>query len=147
MKIWFDMDGTIADLYGVENWLPMLIANDPTPYAVAKPLVNLSYLARLLNVIQSRGCEIGVVSWLAKNSTPAYDAAVTAAKVSWLNRHLPSVKWNEVRIIQYGSNKWEECGAGILFDDEEPNRENWGGEAYSPDEIFRVLNFIKNNLD
>ena len=25
MKIWFDMDGTIADLYGVENWLEMLI--------------------------------------------------------------------------------------------------------------------------
>ena len=38
-EIWFDMDGTIADLYGVENWLEMLIAEDPTPYAVAKPLL------------------------------------------------------------------------------------------------------------
>ena len=25
--IFFDMDGTIADLYGVENWLDFLIAS------------------------------------------------------------------------------------------------------------------------
>lgn len=31
MTIWFDMDGTIADLYGVDGWLEMLIAEDPTP--------------------------------------------------------------------------------------------------------------------
>ena len=52
MKIWFDMDGTIADLYGVENWLEMLIAHDETPYAIAKPIVNLSVLARLMNKVQ-----------------------------------------------------------------------------------------------
>ena len=27
----FDMDGTIADLYAVPNWLQMLRAEDPTP--------------------------------------------------------------------------------------------------------------------
>ena len=34
-EIVFDMDGTIADLYGVENWLPKLRAYDPTPYQTA----------------------------------------------------------------------------------------------------------------
>ena len=29
----FDMDGTIADLYGVENWLEYLINGDAFPYA------------------------------------------------------------------------------------------------------------------
>lgn len=29
MKIWFDMDGTIADFYGVENWLDYLLDEDP----------------------------------------------------------------------------------------------------------------------
>ena len=28
MRICFDMDGTIANLYGVENWLEYLIAED-----------------------------------------------------------------------------------------------------------------------
>jgi hydroxymethylpyrimidine pyrophosphatase-like HAD family hydrolase len=30
--IYFDMDGTIANLYGVENWLPKLQAKDETPH-------------------------------------------------------------------------------------------------------------------
>ena len=34
--VW-DMDGTIADLYGVENWLPMLRAFDPTPIKWRSP--------------------------------------------------------------------------------------------------------------
>ena len=58
MKIWFDMDGTIADLYGVEGWLEMLMNEDATPYAIAKPLVNLSALARLMHKAQRNGFEI-----------------------------------------------------------------------------------------
>ena len=27
-EIWLDMDGTIADLYGVENWLEYIKAED-----------------------------------------------------------------------------------------------------------------------
>ena len=42
MKIWFDMDGTIADLYSVNCWLEKLIAKNETPYTEAKGIVNLS---------------------------------------------------------------------------------------------------------
>ena len=41
MKINLDMDGTITNLYGVQNWLDYLIAEDVTPYAIAKPLLRL----------------------------------------------------------------------------------------------------------
>lgn len=140
MKIWFDMDGTIADLYGVTDWLNMLINNDPTPYAIAKPLVNLSRLARALNRLQARGYEIGVISWLSRESTAEYDEMVTSAKMFWLNLHLPSVHWNTIHIVEYGRDKWETCGEGILFDDEARNRETWHGEAHTPDEIFQILN-------
>ena len=34
--ICFDMDGTIADLYAVDNWLAKLRAEDETPYQEAK---------------------------------------------------------------------------------------------------------------
>lgn len=139
MKIWFDMDGTIANLYGVTDWLPMLIASDPTPYAIAKPLCNLSLFARYVNRLQKMGHEVGIISWLSKSSTPEYDAMVTSAKMFWLSHHLPSVKWDEIKITPYGVNKWETCGEGILFDDEEPNRRTWGDRAYKPDEIFTIL--------
>ena len=139
MKIYFDLDGTIADLYGIPGWLEMLQSYDPTPYAIARPLVNLSRLARYLNRLQKMGHEIGVISWLSKSSTPEYDAMVSSAKMFWLGRHLPSVKWNEIKIVSYGTNKWESCGEGILFDDEARNRDTWGGAAYEPDNIFEVL--------
>ena len=34
--IYFDMDGTIANLYGVDGWLDMIINRDATPYKVAE---------------------------------------------------------------------------------------------------------------
>jgi hypothetical protein len=74
----FDMDGTIADLYGTENWLDKLVAEDTSPYAEAKPLLNLSALARRLNRLQREGYELAVISWLSKSGSPAYNEAVTA---------------------------------------------------------------------
>lgn len=144
MTIWFDMDGNIASLYSVENWLPMLRAYDPTPYVIAKPLVNMSLLARYLNKVKAKGYRIGVISWGSKCSTPMYDAAVTAAKISWLKRHLPSVTWDEIHIVPYGVPKQEykRTPADILFDDEERNRINWGDNAYTEQEIFEVLNAL-----
>lgn len=137
--IWFDMDGTIANLYGVENWLAMLIAYDPTPYTVAAPLVNMSQLARKLNKLQRMGYKLGVISWLSKSSTPEYDKAVTTAKLTWLAKHLPSVHWNEIKIVAYGTSKIKLCGGGILFDDDDRNRNEWGEGAYEPSQILNIL--------
>lgn len=140
MKIWFDMDGTIADLYGVTDWLPMLRAYDPTPYAIAKPLINLSRLARALNRLQARGYEIGVISWLSRDSTTEYDEMVTSAKKFWLDHHMPSVHWNTIHIVEYGRNKWEIAQEGIIFDDDLRVHATWEGEAHTPNEIFQILN-------
>ena len=79
MTIYFDMDGTIANLFAVENWLPKLRNEDASPYTDATPLVRLCTLARLLNKAQRNGHKIGIVSWLAKNSTAEYDAKVEKA--------------------------------------------------------------------
>ena len=141
MTIWFDMDGTIADLYSVENWLPMLRAYDPSPYMLAKPLVRLSTLAYMLNRLRAKGYRVGVISWGSKCSTPAYDAAVTAAKTKWLKTHLPSVDFDEIHILPYGVPKqnFKNTDADILFDDEERNRINWGENAHAETEIFDIL--------
>ena len=34
----FDMDGTIADLYGVNGWLEMLREENARPYGIANPM-------------------------------------------------------------------------------------------------------------
>jgi hypothetical protein len=143
--IYFDMDGTIANFYGVPNWLDSLIASDPTPYRVAQPLVNMNSLARLLNHLQADGWHIGIVSWLSKSGTAEFNEVVTATKVEWLNRHLHSVNWNEVVIVPYGTPKQEvvQFATGILFDDETPNRTNWTGTAYDVQNIIEILKGLR----
>lgn len=141
MRICFDMDGTIANLYGVKGWLEMLIAHDETPYRLATTLVNMNTLARYLNKLQKRGYEIGIISWLAKNSTQEYDENVTRAKKNWLKKHLRSVKFDFVEIVAYGTDKNIVAveKTDILFDDEEKNRNNWAGVAYDADNILETL--------
>jgi hypothetical protein len=139
MKIWFDMDGTIANLYGVADWLPSLIAEETRPYEIAKGIGNLALIARLLNKVQKNGHEIGIISWTSKNGTPAYNKAVAEAKRVWLGKHLKSVTWNDIKVVEYGTDKKVATGGGVLFDDEEPNRNNWGEGAYTPAEIVEVL--------
>ena len=62
MTIYFDMDGTIADLYSTKDWLPRLRAYDAKVYAEARPLCNMNTLARKLNRVQRKGVKIGVIS-------------------------------------------------------------------------------------
>ena len=136
--IYFDMDGTIANLYGVDNWLDYLAKYDSTPYEVAKPMLNMSVLARILNRLQRKGYIIGIISWLSKTSTPEYDEKVRQAKTNWLKKHIKSVKFDSIQIVYYGTPKYT-LGKGILFDDEIKNRDAWGENAYDVDNILGVL--------
>ena len=137
-ELWFDMDGTIADLYGVEGWLDMLSNENARPYEIAKPLVNMRELAKVLNRLIEKGWEIGVISWLAKNGTNDYNKKVANAKMKWLAKHLKSVKFAKIDIVEYGTPKQINRN-GILFDDEKQNRENWLGIAYNVENIIQVL--------
>ena len=147
MRICFYMDGTIANLYGVENWLDYLIAENSYPYTNAKVLLNMNTLAKYLNRLQKKGFEIGIISWLSKNSTPNYDEAVKTAKKRWLAKHLKSVQFDFVEIVSYGYAKENFCfdDEDILFDDEERNRINWTGKAYDEKNILEILKSMLDN--
>ena len=105
MTIYFDMDGTIANLYGVENWLDYLKAYDTTPYEIAKPLIHFSTLARMLNRLKQEGYTLGIISWCSKNGTSEYNDRTAKAKRNWLAKHLPSVQFDIIHIIPYGTPK------------------------------------------
>lgn len=143
MTIWLDMDGTIADLYGVDGWLEMLRAYDATPYEVARPLVNMNTLARLLNNRQRRGYRIGIISALSKSSTPEYDEAVKNAKLGWLRAHLASVRFDEIRFIKYTDCKNEANEANdILVDDEVRHLTEWKGVAIPARDFMDTLRIL-----
>lgn len=137
----FDMDGTLANFYGVEGWLDYLINEDTTPYEVAEPLLRMCSLAKRLNNLQRMGYRLSIISWLSKSGTEEYNQAVTQVKLEWLRKHLPSVHWDEIHIVEYGTPKEQFCHDvwDVLFDDEERNLANWTGKAFNATELAEVL--------
>lgn len=147
----FDMDGTIADLYAVPNWLQMLRAEDPTPYAVAEPMWKMDILADVLNELRANGIEIRIVTWLSKDSTEEYKNLVRKAKLEWLEEM--GFPFDNFHGVQYGATKansvrryLEEEETAILIDDNAKVRNGWTlGETVDPTEI-NIIEFLENLL-
>lgn len=123
----FDMDGTIANLYGVENWLNDLRAENPRPYVDAEPMYNMLVLNGILKMFKEMGWRIVVTTWLSKGSTPTYDALVREAKIEWLARY--DFPYDEIHLVKYGTTK-ANCtrrigGFQVLVDDNEQVRKGW----------------------
>jgi hypothetical protein len=123
----FDMDGTIANLYEVENWLEDLRAYNPRPYVIAKPMYDMEMLATVLNTLKEHGWKVVVTSWLSKESNRLYDKQVTKAKLDWLARY--NFPFDEIHIVKYGTRKTS-CtkklgGYQVLVDDNEEVRNDW----------------------
>ena len=140
MTIYLDMDGTIANLYGVENWLEYLINEDTFPYKAAEPLIDMAYFNELCIQLQNKGIKIGIISWLSRGGSKEYNKEVRKVKKEWLARNV-GIKFDEVHIVKYGTKKNYVANdkLGILFDDEIQNRENWKGNSYNEKEIFEIL--------
>ena len=123
----FDMDGTIANLYGVDNWLADLRAENPRPYYEAKPMYDMDILHETLEFLKLCGWKIVVTSWLSKGSTEAYDELVRYAKIWWLNHY--DFPYDEIHLVKYGTTK-ANCtrklgGLQILVDDNKDVRNGW----------------------
>lgn len=123
----FDMDGTIADFYGVENWLTYLQEESTVPYETAEPLYNMVELNRILQILKRRGWKICITTWLAKNATKEYNKAVTKAKKAWLEKY--DFPYDEIHCIKYGTTKAnctrKQGGFQILIDDNKKVRDGW----------------------
>lgn len=127
----FDMDGTIADLYGVDNWLNKLTNEDATPYTDAKPIVDPQELTDVLNKAKEQGYTVGVVSWLSKNSSKSYAKATRKAKREWLAKYYPNV-FDEVHLVKYGATKRQAIRKhqnAILVDDNAKVRKGFTGKT------------------
>lgn len=123
----FDMDGTIANLYSVIGWLPMLRNEDTTPYEIASPMYDMVKLNTILMMLKAQGWKIVVTTWLAKGSTKEYDNAVRKAKLNWLKKY--RFPFDEIHLVKYGTTK-ANCtrkhkGYQILIDDNEKIRKGW----------------------
>ena len=126
LTVILDMDGTIADLYKVENWLGKIRNFDPTPYAEAALMV--AGIAEAVKAIREAGAEVKVVSWLSKETNSDFDKLVRKAKRDWLAEQ--GIEVDSVRCVPYGTQKAyyrNPDNINILFDDNAEVRESFEG--------------------
>ena len=123
----FDMDGTIANFYGVDNWLENIRNENTRPYEVAKPLYDMDVLNALLITLKSQGWRIAITTWLAMNSSIEFENRTRNVKLEWLAEY--NVPYDEIHLVRYGTTK-ANCtrskgGYQILIDDNEKIRNGW----------------------
>ena len=145
----FDMDGTIANFYGVSNWLEDIRNGNPRPYIVAEPLYDMETLREILNLLKLQGWTIAVTSWLAKGSNTEFDELTRIAKREWLARY--NFPFDEIHLVKYGTTK-ANCtrknkGYQILVDDNEQVRNGWNlGDTINANEniLEKLVDLLLN---
>lgn len=132
MRINFDMDGTIADLYGIEGWLDRLHNEDKTIFLECAPLISEK---ELLNRFPAEQYEIKILSMTPLGATDEYCANVAEQKSAWLDRYFPTLTKRIYK--KYGHNKnLKGSASAILVDDSAPIRATFRGTAINPAEIW-----------
>lgn len=149
----FDMDGTIADFYGVENWHKYLREENAMPYIMADPIPELNEIIAILYQLKDKGYKVVITSWLAKDSTKEFKEQVRAAKKFWLEYY--GFPYDKIYLVQYGTPK-AYCtnqfkGTQILFDDNKEVRERFQSYKSQEKNIAvsneEMLGFLKKLLD
>lgn len=148
----FDMDGTLADLYSVENWLGYLQRKDATPYRIAKPIYDADTLNILFDALRGFGYQIVVTSWLARESDRDFDNRIRSAKYNWIRKQ--GLHFDDIHIVKYGTQKAnvtrEDETYQILVDDEERNLNSWdlGATIDAKTNVINALiKLIKEEMD
>jgi 5'(3')-deoxyribonucleotidase len=118
-KIYFDLDGTVYDLYAVEDWDYKLRHSDTSVFTDGKTMTDMVELGKRLV-----DREVAVITWLPKESTKEYRDACTQVKVDWVHVNMPYVK--EIHVLEYGTPK-HSIGSieDILVDDNAKVLEDW----------------------
>lgn len=146
--IYFDMDGTIADLYGYEGWLDMLHNEDTEPYEKCGVLVDVEKLHKILTDFLNAGITLGIISWGAMNGSREYCKRTRKAKIAWCEKYFPNI-FTEYHVVKYGTPKHHvrNIKDSILVDDNAEVREAWQGETIDANEnIVELLQAIFENL-
>nr|DAX84592.1 MAG TPA: acid phosphatase [Caudoviricetes sp.] len=141
--IYFDLDGTIADLYGFNDWLTYLQNEQTIPYSEAGLLVDGEQFRNFLAAGKAAGILFGVISWGAKNASKDYQKAIRRAKIEWLKKNNLLKYFNELHVVKYGTpkNRAAKNRTGVLVDDE---LQRWNVEKLVDANNFRNILNVEN---
>lgn len=129
--IWFDMDGTIYELYEIPDWLECLQEKRYSVYNQAgKARVNLDRIREAVRALTAQGWEVGIITWAGKNvKRGSWEfEAIAHFKREWTAHNFPELLDN-FQLLEYGESKADYAPASydlnILVDDNTEVREAW----------------------
>ena len=149
-KIYFDLDGTVYDLYGMKNWLEMLRNEEKGAFTNGNPLVNMTALEDVCLRLIKKGFHIGVITWLPMGASLEYQEVCTQEKRKWVEDFMPYV--SEFYALEYGTPKQyapaKRAKEMRLIDDSKEVREMWQTEKQrhaidANEDIIETLNYIE----
>lgn len=129
--VYFDMDGTLADLYSVHDVFHRLDNNDASVYYEAAPIPKY---VEMLKEFKRMGYRVGIITAGSRfpPGTPDDVKAVMnveteKAKLAWLDKEQLSGFVDTFQFIPYGVSKYDvaEDKTAILVDDEDKVLNKW----------------------
>lgn len=130
--VYLDMDGTIADLYNIKDWLPRLRASDKTIFLECKPIISET---ELFKHFPTDKYDIRILSMTPLGATAEYCKNVEEQKNQWLDKYFPSLTKRIYKAYSHNKNLKNSANA-VLVDDSEPIRSSWKGIALNPIDLW-----------
>lgn len=150
-KIYFDMDGTVADLYGEKNWLDNLRKEVCGSFINLRPLVDMTELAMVCHQLMNLGYSFGVITWLPMDASYEFERVCEEEKRAWVEEFMPWV--SEFYAQSYGVPKQyapsKRAAEMILVDDNAEVRAMWNTEVQrsSIDATQDIIKELRKLLD
>lgn len=150
-KIYFDMDGTVADLYGEKNWLDNLRNEREGSFINLRPLVDMNELAMVCHQLMNLGYSFGVITWLPMGASYEFERVCEEEKRAWIEEFMPWV--SEFYAQSYGVPKQyapsKRAAEMILVDDNAEVRAMWNTEVQrsSIDATQDIIKELRKLLD
>lgn len=150
-KIYFDMDGTVADLYGEKNWLDNLRNEREGSFINLRPLLDMNELAMVCHQLMNLGYSFGVITWLPMGASYEFERVCEEEKRAWVEEFMPWV--SEFYAQSYGVPKQyapsKRAAEMILVDDNAEVRAMWNTEVQrsSIDATQDIIKELRKLLD
>ena len=143
IKIWLDLDGTVYDLYSVENWLEKLRSENSSVFSEGGFIGDYDRFISICNKLVSVGVQFEVITWLPMQASEEYEIECAEAKREWVKKFMPFV--TEFTAQSYGIPKQnaikKRAKTMYLLDDNKEVCEMW-----NTNKMRRAINVNNDGL-
>lgn len=155
-SIWFDLDGTLYELYKMPNWLERLEKRDWNVFIDGEPRKHHERIREAIKALQAKGWIVGCITWGSRGISKEEELQeIAEKKKKFLAKYFPELLEN-FYCLPYGASKAlpimrNPCyirpskQVNYLVDDNKIVRKNWrtSGQEFGFKTINASRSFIR----